>query len=106
MFFRALACSGHRPNTEFVLKNNHLTTLVDILLDRLIILMPEATLEDLEVPPPAGPQVDPVAKAIMTMLSQALESLCVYLRDEGKTVEQSRPADISVRAQDQVVEYL
>jgi hypothetical protein len=100
--YRTHACSGHRPNTEFVLKNNHLTTLVDILLDRLNILMPDSTLEDLEVPPPQGPQVDPVAKAIMALLAQALEDLCVHLRDEGKTVEQSRPADIIVRAQDQI----
>jgi hypothetical protein len=43
-----------------------------------------------------------VAKAIMALLAQALEDLCVHLRDEGKTVEQSRPADIIVRAQDQI----
>ena len=84
-----------------MLKNNHLTTLVDILLDRLQILMPESTPDDLEVPPPQGPQVDPVAKAIMALLAQGLEDLCLYLREEGKTVEQSRPADVSVRAQDQ-----
>ena len=99
---RTLASSGHRHNTEFVLKNNHLTTLVDILLDRLQILMPDSLLEDLEVPPPQGPQVDPVAKAIMALLAQALEDLCAHLREEGKTVEQSRPVDLTVRAQDQI----
>jgi hypothetical protein len=99
---RTLACSGHRHNTEFVVKNNHLTTLVDILLDRLQILMPDSTLEDLEVPPPQGPQVDPVAKAILALLAQAFEDLCLHLREEGKTVEQSTPVDISVRAQDQI----
>jgi hypothetical protein len=91
-----LASSSATKEKTFI--NRH---QVDILLDRLNILMPESTLDDLEVPPPQGPQVDPVAKAIMALLAQGLEDLCAYLREDGKTVEQSRPADISVRAQDQ-----
>jgi hypothetical protein len=43
-----------------------------------------------------------VAKAILALLAQALEDLCAHLREEGKTVEQSKAADISVRSQDQV----
>ena len=35
-----LACHGHQTNTDFVLKSNFLTTVVDVLHDRLNILVP------------------------------------------------------------------
>ena len=35
-----LACHGHQTNTDFVLKSNFLTTVVDVLHDRLLILVP------------------------------------------------------------------
>lgn len=97
-----LACSGHRQNTEYVLCNNLLTALVDILLDRLIILTPEGTVDELGVPAPQEPQVDPVAKAIMALLAQGLEDLRLYLKDESNPGDKSRPSDITNRAQDQV----
>ena len=82
---------GHRKNTEFVLKSNYLSTISDILHHRLHILIPESTDnskkngdvdsfgEQLQWPAPDGPQVDPVAKAIMVSLAQCLEDLAVYL---------------------------
>ena len=83
---------GHRNNTEFVLKSNYLSTISDILHHRLHILIPESSLptskkngdldsigDQLQWPAPDGPQVDPVAKAIMISLAQCLEDLAVYL---------------------------
>ena len=36
-----LACRSHRPNTEYVLKTNYVTLIVDILLDRLNLIIPD-----------------------------------------------------------------
>lgn len=99
----ALACQGHRVNVDFVLKNNHLTTLSDILFDRLEILVPSSN-EDLiiECPPSSELQVDPVARAIMDLLAQILEDLSKFLREDGKTIEQGLPHDLIVRSLDLV----
>ena len=122
------ACIGHRKNTEFVLKSNYLSTISDILHQRLNILIPEPVLTtsknkgDIDVmadqlPAPEGPQVDPVAKSIMVLLSQCLEDLAIYLtqdqeiktkssKDKNTDTANSKQVlafdDISVRAQDQV----
>ena len=122
------ACIGHRKNTEFVLKSNYLSTISDILHQRLNILIPEPVLTtskkkgDLDVmadqlPAPDGPQVDPVAKSIMVLLSQCLEDLAIYLtqdqehktkssKDKNTDIANNKQVsvfdDVSVRAQDQV----
>ena len=104
------ACINHRANTEFVLKSNHLTTVVDILLDRLRVLVPdlsdaakeEEIMELLIDSNGSGPRVDPVAKAIMTLVAQVLEHLNLYLLEDKRPMDQSKPGDLNVRAQDQV----
>ena len=107
----ALACKGHRANMEFVLKNNYLTNIIDILHDRLEILVPgvndlngdDPETDPEEVPPqPGGPLVDPIARGIMSLLAQCLEELSSILKKEGKSVEQSKAEDLNVRVQDQV----
>ena len=70
-----------------------------------------------QLPAPDGPQVDPVAKSIMVLLSQCLEDLAIYLtqdqeiktkssKDKNTDTANSKQVlvcdDISVRAQDQV----
>ena len=99
-----LACAKHSPNTVHVLKANHLTPVVDVLHDRLDVLVPRLDKGSNEtlLPAPEGPQVDPVACAVMITLAQSLEDLAVEARSSGKTVERSKPEDISVRVQDQV----
>lgn len=120
-----LACAGHAGNTVYVLKNNHLTALADILLDRLLVLVPpqqggdetapngnaSAIGEDYNCEPPQeeGPQTDPVAKAVLSLLAQALEDLSVVMREEarcrdrdGQHQHQSDSSDTSARAQDQI----
>lgn len=106
----ALACKGHRPNMEFVLKNNYLTNIIDILHDRLEILVPDHNSEDSDqdpesCPPSSGPMVDPIARGIMSLLAQCLEDLSEILKKEGKTVEQSKAEDLNVRVQD-LVSYM
>ena len=49
-----------------------------------------------------GPNVDPVAKAIMNLLSTLVEDLTMYLRDDKKSIDQCNVNDVKVRAQDQV----
>ncbi|TRY69208.1 hypothetical protein TCAL_14237 [Tigriopus californicus] len=101
----ALACQGHRVNVDFVLKNNHLTTLSDILFDRLEILVPSSNDDLIECPPSSELQVDPVARAIMDLLAQVLEDLSKFLREDGKTIEQGLPHDLIVRSLD-LVSYI
>ena len=125
------ACLGHRKNTEFVLKSNHLSTISDILLHRLQILIPELTIntgkkkddtdlmgDQLQWPAPDGPQTDPVAKEIMISLAQCLEDLAVYLtldqEKKLKTYQDKTPGlngpskqvsafdDLALRVHDQV----
>lgn len=96
-----LACQGHNGNTEFVIKYNHLTYIIDILTDRLQIL--NKLEEDSECSlPKGGPQLDPVAKAIMALLAQCFEDLAIILKDIGISVDQSKPEDLTVRVQDQI----
>ena len=118
------ACCGHRNNTEFVLKSNYLSSISDILHHRLHILIPETpdssskkkidsdSLGD-QLPAPEGPQVDPVAKAIMTSLAQCLEDLAVYLvidhenkiktpKTNGQIKQVSAFDDLALRVHDQV----
>ncbi len=104
-----LACKNHRHNTEFVLKSNYITLFVDILLDRLNLLIPDdqqqqKSAEEINefVENDNGPVVDPVAKAIMNVLSTLLEDLTVYMREEKKSIEQCEVNDVKVRSQDQV----
>ena len=49
-----------------------------------------------------GPIVDPVAKAIMNLISTVLDDLTLYLRDDKKSIDQCEVNDVKVRAQDQV----
>ena len=97
------ACRSNEANTEHVLKSNHLATVADILLDRLLVLAPPSTKpdasngEDLLCPPTDGPQVDPVAKALMTLLAGALHDLADTLKKKAKTAE-----DLQGRVQDQL----
>ena len=49
-----------------------------------------------------SPDVDPVAKAIMNLLSTVLDDLTFYLRDDKKSIDQCEVNDVKVRAQDQV----
>jgi hypothetical protein len=108
-----LACKGHRQNTEFVLKSNYITLFVDILLDRLSWLIPDEQVVKRESTEEInefgendnGPVVDPVAKAIMTLLSTVLDDLTFYLRDDKKSIDQCEVNDVKVRAQDQVKLY-
>lgn len=118
------ACSGHRNNTEFVLKSNYLSTISDILLHRLHILIPETSknsskkksdtdsLGD-QLPAPEGPQVDPVAKEIMISLAQSLEDLAAHLiMDHENNMKDPKPNghikktsafnDLALRVHDQV----
>ena len=105
-----LACKGHRQNTEFVLKSNYITLFVDILLDRLSWLIPDEQVVKRESTEEInefgendnGPDVDPVAKAIMNLLSTVLDDLTFYLRDDKKSIDQCEVNDVKVRAQDQV----
>ena len=105
-----LACRGHRQNTEFVLKSNFITLIVDILLDRLSWLIPDeqvvkkASTDEINefAENDNGPLVDPVAKAIMNLLSTILDDLTLYLRDDKKSIDQCEVNDVKVRAQDQV----
>ena len=76
------ACRGNKSNTEFVLKNNHLTAIVDILVDRLNVLLPKEKTEsyddeddDDEGQQLCGPQVDPVAMAMMNLLGSTFRDL-------------------------------
>ena len=118
------ACSGHRNNTEFVLKSNYLSTISDILHHRLHTLIPEITKSNSkkkietdslgeQLPAPEGPQVDPVAKAIMISLAQCLEDLAVYLvadyenkirspKTNGQIKQISAFDDLALRVHDQV----
>ena len=98
-----LACGAHRQNTEFVLKSNYMTLIVDILMDRLSLLIPEDQKYEADdfVENDNGPIVDPVAKAIMNLMSTLLSDLTVFLKDEKK-VDTSQVNDVKVRAQDQV----
>ena len=105
-----LACKGHKPNTEFVLKSNFITLIVDILLDRLSWLIPDeqvvkkASTDEINefAENDNGPIVDPVAKAIMNLISTVLDDLTLYLRDDKKSIDQCEVNDVKVRAQDQV----
>ena len=114
-----LACHGHQTNTDFVLKSNFLTTVVDVLHDRLLILVPSAlepSNEDGDSNTTAGdgmsdcgsvnlksapsePEVDALCKALLDMMAQCLEDLSRFVQAEGKTVEQSGPDDLNVRVQ-------
>lgn len=101
-----VACRGHRQNTEFVLRTNYITVIVDILLDRLGLLIPDEPFKDgdeiNEYIDNNGPNVDPVAKAIMNLLSQILDDMTKYLKEDNKSIDQSKVNDLTVRAQDQV----
>ena len=110
-----LACHGHQTNTDFVVKSNFLTTVVDVLHDRLLILVPsalDAAAADGEDNPDAmsdcssvnlkastEPEVDALCKALLDMMAQCLEDLAKFVKAEGKTVEQSGPDDLNVRVQ-------
>ena len=98
-----LACGAHRQNTEFVLKSNYLTLIVDILMDRLSLLIPEDQKYEADdfVENDNGPIVDPVAKSIMNLMATLLSDLTVFLKDEKK-MDTSQVNDVKVRAQDQV----
>ena len=103
-----LACRNHRPNTEYVLKTNYVTLIVDILWDRLNLVIPDEPIKNTDddiadfVDNDNGPVVDPVSKALMNMLSNLLEDLTLHLKDEKKLIEQCQVNDLKVRAQDQV----
>lgn len=109
-----LACRNHKLTTGFVLKSNILTTIVDILFDRLLILIPNVDdcgdndgLSDCTTTAGTGsssnePDVDPICKVILATLVQILDDLCLFVQTEGKTVEQSGPEDLNVRVQDEV----
>ena len=113
-----LACHGHQTNTDFVLKSNFLTTVVDVLHDRLLILVPSALLDPSssedggdasaamsDCGSGAGgnasrePETDALCKALLDMMAQCLEDLATFVQAEGKTVEQSGPDDLNVRVQ-------
>ncbi len=111
----AFACRADRSNTEYVLKSNVLTLLVDILFDRLLILIPnvddsigggdrysDTTVLTTNSSSSSEPDVDPVCKAMLSALVQCLEDLGRFVQAEGKTVEQSGPEDLNVRLQDEV----
>ena len=100
----ALACKGHKANTEFVLKSNMINVLVDILADRMDVLLPNSNDEIVADLPPKGPQVDPLAKSIMWVLAQIFEDLSQFLKSDTnrKPIDQSKPEDLNVRLQDQV----
>lgn len=98
-----LACKGHRQNNEFVLKANYVTLIVDILYDRLSLLIPDQELvsnkdEIGEFEPLVGPVVDPVAKAMMSLLSNLIEHLAFFLRDDKKTIDKCGVTDLKVSA--------
>ena len=110
-----LACHGHQTNTDFVLKSNFLTTVVDVLHDRLLILVPSDPSNDdgntdnpgdgmsdcgsVNLKAPSEPEVDALCKALLDMMAQCLEDLSRFVQAEGKTVEQSGPDDLNVRVQ-------
>ena len=83
---------------------------MDILLDRLSWLIPDEQVVKRESTEEInefgendnGPVVDPVAKAIMNLLSTVLDDLTFYLRDDKKSIDQCEVNDVKVRAQDQV----
>ncbi len=99
-----LACNGSCTNTEYVLKNNHLSMVADILIDRLDVLLPQQQENEYikECPPQRGPHVDAVAKSLLALLSRASEDLTTALKEDGRGVDQSAPGDLSVRVQDHV----
>ncbi len=115
-----LACAGHADNVVYALKYNHLTNLADILMDRLLVLVPEKDEQDMasdDYDSPEGqdgPLTDPVAKAIMGLLAQTFEDLSVVMKEEaekqqqketnqnGNVGGQSDPADTVARTQDQI----
>ena len=107
-----LACRNHRHNTEYVLKTNYVTLIVDILLDRLNLIIPDENSKNTDddiadfVDNDNGPVDDAVSKALMNLLSNLLEDLTVHLKDDKKLIEQCQANDLKVRAQDQVKIFL
>merc|ERR1712241_623153 len=85
-----LACRNHRHNTEYVLKTNYVTLIVDILLDRLNLIIPDENSKNTDddiadfVDNDNGPVDDAVSKALMNLLSNLLEDLTVHLKDDKK----------------------
>ena len=117
-----------------MLKSNYLTTIVDILHHRLQVLIPEPSPppavmlnnsgetdsigDQSQWPAPEGPQVDPVAKAIMILLAHCLEDLARHLildsENKSKQGKEKSPCpagqqkqtspfdDLALRVHDQV----
>ena len=75
-------------------------------MDRLSLLIPEETMikssDEINdfVENDNGPVVDPVAKAIMNLMSTLLSDLTIFLSE--KKLDQGQIQDVKVRAQDQV----
>ena len=99
-----------------MVKSNFLTTVVDVLHDRLLILVPSALdaaaadggednpdamsdCSSVNMKASTEPEVDALCKALLDMMAQCLEDLAKFVKAEGKTVEQSGPDDLNVRVQ-------
>ncbi|XP_040569943.1 LOW QUALITY PROTEIN: uncharacterized protein [Lepeophtheirus salmonis] len=74
------ACVEHDSNTEYVLMSNSLILIVEILRERLDLLMPEGLVKNDDIDNdfhhlPDWPIVEPVAQSILDLLTSCLNEL-------------------------------
>ncbi|QQP52863.1 Uncharacterized protein FKW44_005141 [Caligus rogercresseyi] len=93
------ACLSHYLNTEYLFMSNSLILIVEILRERLDLLIPEGKNEELDNDfhhLPDWPIVEPVAQSILDLLTLCLAELTPLCKASGNKME------LISRAQDQI----